>query len=732
MALARETNWSALLVLLSCFCLEFGSAADTITAAKFIKDPETIISDGGKFKLGFFSPVNSAYRYVGIWYAKIPVSTVVWVANRNNPLKNSSGILTISEDGNLVVLDSQKRTLWSSNVTNSVSNSSAQLLDSGNFVLKENTTGTIMWESFQNPSDTFLQKMKVSTNVKTGNKVQLTSWKNPSDPSTGTFSTGIDFHSLPEIFIWNASSPYWRSGPWNGQIFIGIRNMNSVYLDGFILTDDEEGTYSLRFSFSNDSVISNFVLKSQGNIVRPYYNGENWEVGWSTLESECDVYGKCGAFGSCNSQNSPICGCLRGFEPKNIEEWNRENWTSGCVRRTPLQCKRVKTGEEEGKQDGFLMLKTMKVAAFADWSSAFEDKCRTQCLENCSCLAYAYDSGIGCMSWTGNLIDLQKLSSGGLDFYVRVAYSELGGWFLISTEIFLKNIDCSLFRGNKPKIPGENEVGDKISQVKLEELPVFRLEELASATNNFHESNKLGQGGFGPVYRGKLLDGQEIAAKRLARSSGQGLQGFMNEVVVISRLQHRNLVRLLGCCVDGEEKMLVYEYMPNKSMDAFLFDPVQKKLLNWRKRSNIMEGIGRDFGMAKIFGGDEDQANTKRVVGTYGYMSPEYAMEGRFSEKSDVFSFGVVLLEIISGRRNTSFYYDEDAMSLLGFNVSLVFMSPGLEMWNAGNIVAVVDPMLMCEPCSESEILRCIQVALLCVQEFAEGQDYYLYCYFHA
>ncbi|KAB1223057.1 hypothetical protein CJ030_MR2G022340 [Morella rubra] len=298
------------------------------------------------------------------------------------------------------------------------------------------------------------------------------------------------------------------------------------------------------------------------------------------------------------------------------------------------------------------------------------------------------------------------------------------------------------------KIPGENEVGDKISQVELpelpvfslEELPVFSLEELASATNNFHESNKLGQGGFGPVYRGKLLDGQEIAAKRLARSSGQGLQGFMNEVVVISRLQHRNLVRLLGCCVDGEEKMLVYEYMPNKN-------PVQQKLLNWRKRSNIMEGIGRgllylhrdsrlriihrdlkpsnilldgqlnpkisDFGMAKIFGGDEDQANTKRVVGTYGYMSPEYAMEGRFSEKSDVFSFGVVLLEIISGRRNTSFYYDEDAMSLLGF---------AWKMWNAGNIVAVVDPMLMCEPCSESEILRCIQVALLCVQEFAEDR----------
>jgi hypothetical protein len=211
MELFPNTNLSALLLLLSCFGLQFVSAKDTITAAKFISDPETITSSGGDFNLGFFSPPNSTFRYIGIWYAEISVSTVIWVANRNNPLKSSSGILTISEDGNLVVLDGQNKVLWSSNLTNSVVNSSALLLDSGNLVLQGNTTGTFLWESFQHPSDTFMENMKISINVTSGEKVQLTSWKNPSDPSIGNFSAGIEVHNLPEFFIWNGRSTYWRS-----------------------------------------------------------------------------------------------------------------------------------------------------------------------------------------------------------------------------------------------------------------------------------------------------------------------------------------------------------------------------------------------------------------------------------------------------------------------------------------------------------------------------------------
>ncbi|KAF6167996.1 hypothetical protein GIB67_020566 [Kingdonia uniflora] len=124
------------------------------------------------------------------------------------------------------------------------------------------------------------------------------------------------------------------------------------------------------------------------------------------------------------------------------------------------------------------------------------------------------------------------------------------------------------------------------------ELPIFDSEKLATATNGFHLSNKLGKGGFGTVYKGKFPNGQEIAVKRLSKSSGQGSEEFMNEVVVISKLQHRNLVKFVGCCIEGEGKMLVYEYLPNKGLDSFLFDPKKQSLLNWRKRFQIIEGIG--------------------------------------------------------------------------------------------------------------------------------------------
>ncbi|KAK9000856.1 hypothetical protein V6N11_081339 [Hibiscus sabdariffa] len=274
------------------------------------------------------------------------------------------------------------------------------------------------------------------------------------------------------------------------------------------------------------------------------------------------------------------------------------------------------------------------------------------------------------------------------------------------------------------------------------DVPFFDFESVLAATNNFSEENKLGKGGFGPVYMGKFPGGEEVAVKRLSSVSGQGLEEFKNEVVLIAKLQHRNLVRLLGYCIRGEEKILLYEYMPNKSLDSLLFGESSSQLLDWETRFNIILGIARgllylhqdsrlriihrdlktsnilldaemnpkisDFGLARMIQGKQTEANTVRVIGTYGYMAPEYAVDGLFSVKSDVFSFGIVMLEIISGKRNTRFYQvEQDGPNLVSY---------GWRLWQEDKALDLMDERVRWS-CNASEFMRCVHVGMLCVQE---------------
>ncbi|KAG6695153.1 hypothetical protein I3842_09G082500 [Carya illinoinensis] len=264
--------------------------------------------------------------------------------------------------------------------------------------------------------------------------------------------------------------------------------------------------------------------------------------------------------------------------------------------------------------------------------------------------------------------------------------------------------------------------------VSSEDLHFMGLSTIMAATDDFAESNKLGQGGFGTVYKGVLEDGKGVAVIRLSRKSWQGLEEFKNE--------------LLGCAIEGQEKLLVYEFMPNRSLDFFIFDPEKRSQLDWKTYDNIIVGIAKgllylhedsrlkiihrdlkpsnilldhemvakisDFGMARIFGENQNTANTRRVVGTYGYIAPEYAMEGLFSIKSDVFSFGVILLEIISGKKNSSFYLTKHAQTLLAY---------AWRLWNEGKEMKFVEPVLMESSLNTQQIKKCMHIGLLCVQE---------------
>ncbi|KAI3862949.1 hypothetical protein MKW92_023271 [Papaver armeniacum] len=770
------------LLLLSVFQNCYAQDNSTITSNQFIADSQTLTSSGQYFKLGFFTPVNSTSRYVGIWYgSNVTVQTVVWVANKDKPLNDTSGTLRVNgTGGNLLIQNGRGVVMWTTNVSDAaaVNNSIAELLDTGNLVFRlANDSKRILWQSFDHPMNTFLPDMRIRGSSKPNMLQRFTSWKSESDPSMGNFSVGLEmFEDTLQMVLWGKGSTerLWRSGPWNNRIFIGRVDMESVYNDGFyIIKDEQDGSLYLTYNYVDKSRKERYVLDYDGAILGEVWRDEAkvWYRFWSTHASPCDAfYGKCGPFSICDFLNSPVCSCLSGFIPTSIDEWGKGNWSSGCVRKTNLKCQNSLTNFSS--DDGFFKLNSLKVPDFSYWVATSKvEECIQLCLTNCSCLAYSYDSGIGCITWFGSLFDTHNLSSiGGSDLYIRLARSDLIDKNLKAIIIIASIVGaltifvCGHFfwrwmakqRGKQKKDTESSKDAHHISGESTDQgilgdnpdrLRVFKFEELAIATNNFSGDNKLGEGGFGPVYKGKLLDGQEIAVKRLSEGSIQGLEEFKNEVLVILKVQHRNLVKLLGCCIQGEEKMLIYEYLPNKSLDAFLFDSTKRELLDWKTRFQIIEGVSRgvlylhrdsrlkvihrdlkasnilldeflnpkisDFGMARIFGGNEHHANTARVVGTFGYMSPEYLLEGRFSEKSDVFSFGVLLLEVVSGQKITHFHHIDLSLSLLGY---------AWQLWNESKMELFMDPILLRESACKPEILRCIHVGLLCVQELAKDR----------
>ncbi|XP_048132226.1 G-type lectin S-receptor-like serine/threonine-protein kinase At1g61370 [Rhodamnia argentea] len=759
------------------------TAVFNITAAEPLFPSQTLVSSGQIFELGFFTPNGSANRYVGIWYKSMTPSKIVWVANRDTPLAHSdqSAKLKIGSDGNLKLVDKQQNIVWSTNVSVHSNNTTAMLTDGGNFVLQDRNSVEI-WASFDDPTDTLLPNMEIGLNNRTGERRYLVSWKNDNYPSSGYFVTGITWETPPQLFTWNGSSPYWRSGPWDRSTFIGMPEMDSSYFSGYVLQQDlQQGTAYFSANTKNNSLFA-YGFVSPGGVLTLIiwdYGSKSWSTNWEAPSNSCEVYGTCGPFGLCNSLNSPICRCVKGFTPRSKEEWNSRNWTRGCIRETELNCQKntSRSASMQVKKDVFVQMNRMKVPDSAEYLKDIGDEggCQSWCLNNCTCLAYSYVGTIGCLVWAKDLIDMQEFSTAGQDVCVRVAHDNTGmsiqtrliisvstmvGIVFVGAAIFslckwrtskrgtnnsnlLLNFTLNVLKDKTGEMSLGNSWKDQLKQVDASELTMFSFSNLLHVTNNFDATNKLGQGGFGPVYKGKLNDGKEIAVKRLSSSSGQGMEEFKNEIILISKLQHRNLVRLMGCCIEGEEKILVYEYLSNKSLDTFLFDSGRKAELNWDIRFQIIRGIASglqylhresnlrvihrdlkasnilldekmnpkisDFGLARIFEGTQVLLNTHKVVGTLGYMSPEYAMGGIFSEKSDVYSFGVLLLEIVSGKKNTSLYYQGHHFNLLSY---------AWQLWSEGTGLDLTDEAIV-HTCSTSEVMRCILVGLLSVQDHA-------------
>uniref|UniRef100_R7W9K6 Receptor-like serine/threonine-protein kinase n=1 Tax=Aegilops tauschii TaxID=37682 RepID=R7W9K6_AEGTA len=667
-----------LFILLSPVAITAG-ATDTFSKGQNVTDGETLVSAGGTFTLGFFSPGASAKRYLGIWFS-VSSDAVCWVANCEHPLDDTSGVLVVASDtGDFLLLGGSGEVAWSSNSPNT-SSVEAQLQESGNLVLHDQRSKTILWQSFDHPSNTLLPGMKMGKNLWTGDEWYLTSWR---APEASTYAHDFPLH---------------------------------------VTASTSEVTYG--YTARPGAPLTRVVVSDAGVVRRLVWDASTstWKTFFQGPRDVCDAYGKCGAFGLCDASaaSSAFCGCLQGFSPASPPAWYMRETSDGCRRNVPLNCSGNGTAT-----DGFVLVRGVKLPdtqnASVDTSISTEE-CRARCSANCSCLAYASaeireggGGGSGCIIWTGDVVDLRYVDR-GQDLYLRLAESEL---------------DC-------------------IPQSSAMTVPSVDLHTLKQATLNFSETHVIGQGGFGIVYKGQLPDGRTIAVKRLKQSAltKKGKCDFTREVEVMARLRHGNLVRLLAYCDEGEERILVYAYMPNKSLDLYIFgEPSLRATLSWRQRLDIINGIAQgvaymhegsgesvghtdcqlqtvaDFGTAKLFVAERADSSltivnspglTDDFTGVLclcckksGYASPE-SLRAEMTLKCDVYSFGVVLLEILSGQRNG------EAQRLL---------SHAWGLWEQDRTMAVLDSAVNLPPLSRpdshigSELGRCIQIGLLCIQE---------------
>ena len=407
---------------------------DTITPDQPIKDGQTLLSNQKTFALGFFSPDNSNRRYVGIWYYQITEQTVVWVANKDNPLNDTSGVLSINDHGNLI-LHSQNRTtpIWSANVSVSVSptnNSMAQLLDSGNLVLVQQDNQRVkLWQSFDYPTNTMLPLMKLGLNRRTGLNKYLTSWKSKDDMGTNNYSLGLDPSGYPQFFFYMNWVPLWRIGSWTGQGLGGVPKLTPKIFNftfNFIFMNYQD-EITLMYSITDLKALpkTRFFLHELGTLQFFIWSESRW-VGIPFTFEHCDKYLFCGPNGYCDPSNVDkfVCMCLPGFEPKSPRDWYLRDGSHGCMRKQGVST--CNTGE------GFVKLAHVKVPdtseALVNMSLSLEE-CEQECLRNCSCTAYSstYEGeGIGCLRWHGELVDTRTFPNVGQDLYIRVDAVVLG------------------------------------------------------------------------------------------------------------------------------------------------------------------------------------------------------------------------------------------------------------------------------------------------------------------
>ncbi|XP_057973328.1 G-type lectin S-receptor-like serine/threonine-protein kinase At1g34300 [Malania oleifera] len=708
---------------------------------------QTWSSPNRNFSLGFISAADGSSSFLAaISYSTIPV----WVAGGAAAAVDSNAAFEFLASGTLRLLNGSRAVVWESNTTNR-GVSVAALDDSGNFVLSNGTAS--VWSTFENPTDTILPSQNFTTD-----KILR----------SGLYSFTLA-RSGNLTLKWNNSIVYWNLGlnsSFNANLTspsLGLQSIGILSLYDASLSTAAIMAYSSDYAEGSD-ILRYVKLDADGNlkIFSSARNSGTPTLRWAAVEDQCEIFGYCGDLGICTYNDSaPVCGC----PSENFDPIDPNDMRSGCKRKVKIEdCPGSATMLELQNARFLTYPPELSSQVFFVGISA----CRLNCLVSSSCIAStALSDGTGlCYLKVPDYVSAYQSAALPSTSYLKVCGPvtpnpspsseslgkskdwKLKAWIVVvvvvGTLVGLIILEGSLWWWccrNSPKF------GTLSAQYALLEYasgaPVqFSYKDLERATKGFKD--KLGAGGFGAVYKGILANRTVVAVKQL-EGIEQGEKQFRMEVATISSTHHLNLVRLIGFCSEGRHRLLVYEFMKNGSLDNFLFemDEQSVRLLNWEYRFNIALGTARgvtylheecrdcivhcdikpenilldenyvakvsDFGLAKLINPKDHRYRTLTSVrGTRGYLAPEWLANLPITSKSDVYSYGMVLLEIVSGRRN--------------FEVSAETNRKKFSVWayeefESGNVEGIIDKRLAVHDIDMEQVMRAIQVSFWCIQE---------------
>ncbi|XVE83469.1 hypothetical protein DITRI_Ditri16bG0090600 [Diplodiscus trichospermus] len=707
------------------------------------RGPQSVwLSPSGLYAFGFYKQANG--YAVGIFLAGVPQKTVVWTANRDDPPVPSSASLLLTNDGSLIL-----RTTIEISVTDDSTGkaAAAAMFDSGNFVLY-NSEHEIIWESFKHPTTTILQGQQLSPGA------QLFSSVSDTDQSTGLFLLAmqgdgnlVQYPAVPRPIsypegVWYA---YWASNTagTGDNVSLNLDNDGRLYLlssTGLNIKnisggyDIKETLYLMKIDPDGIFRIYSYKLNQDGNR----------SVIYESSSDRCDPKGLCGLNAYCvTAVQRANCKCLPGFT-----SFQEGNSSAGCGRDLTME-----SCSNDSKRNEY----TIQVVANTEWeddgysglTSLTKEDCAAACLEDCLCEAATFKDGkctkqklpLRFGRWKASFqgVALIKIGLSGpiestkqehkrqpqmVILIIGLSLSGLAVLLVIFVALILRS---HVFTYKKVSTKSSINLCENVAPIS------FSFAEIDQLTDNFKE--EIGKGAFGTVYKGTIADSlMAVAVKRLDNLSSQGEQEFKNEMKIIGSTHHRNLVRLIGYCHEGANRLLVYEYMVNGSLADVLFTPEKRPC--WNQRVEIARNIARgllylheecqnqiihcdiksqnilmdqqgkakisDFGLAKLLKPDQNKTFTG-IRGTRGYVAPEWHRKLPVTVKADVYSFGVVLLEIICCRLN--------------INWSLVEEEAVIEEWvyncfQAGELRKLIGKD---EEVDEKQLERMVRVGLWCI-----------------